>query len=75
MIAMIPAVQWSYKRVKRYICFSSRHALENLSRDKRNANRRHRRALNRATRQMAHDPERWWDEGFNVPSLSSWDLW
>jgi len=71
MITSLPAVQANCSRVKRYICVS-----EKVVRwEKRIANRRHRRALDRITRQMAHDPERWWDEGFNAPSLSSWDLW
>ena len=71
MIATLPAVQANCSRVKRYACIGPK----SLSDDKRNANRRHRRALNRATRRMEGDPERWWDEGFNAPSLSSWDLW
>lgn len=75
MITTLPAVQWSCKRVKRYICFSSRHAIENLSRDKRHANRQHRRYLNRATRRIQHDTELWYGECFNAPTLSSWDLW
>ena len=70
MIATLPAVQASCSRVHRYVCMGA----DTLLFFKRNANRRHRRALNRATRQMAQDPERWWDEGFNAPSLSSWDL-
>jgi hypothetical protein len=71
MIATLPAVQANCSRVKRYACIST----NSFSHDKRVANRRHRRALNRATRQMVSDPDRWWDEGFNAPSLSSWDLW
>ncbi len=27
------------------------------------------------TRRMTHDPETFYNEGFNTPSLSSWDLW
>jgi len=71
MIATLPAVKAFCSHVFRYIC-CGRHG---HSADKRYANRRHRRALNRSTRLMCHDPERWWDEGFNAPSLSSWDLW
>lgn len=70
MIATLPAVQWNCKKVSHYICQSAtgkRH-------EKRIANRRHRRALNRVTRGFTHDPERFYDEGFNAPSLSSWDL-
>jgi len=70
MIATLPSVQASCKHVKRYVCLGAKH----LRYAKRNANRRHRRALNRATRLMIQDPERFWDEGFNAPSLSSWDL-
>ena len=71
MIATLPAVQANCSRVRRYACIGE----DTIRYEKRNANRRHRRALNLATRQMCHDPERWWDEGFNAPSLSSWDLW
>jgi hypothetical protein len=71
MIATLPAVQANCSRVKRYACISP----NSISYDKRIANRRHRRALNRVTRQMVSDPDRWWSEGFNAPSLSSWDLW
>jgi len=70
MIATLPAVQASCKRVKRYVCLDRKY----LRYEKRNANRRHRRALNRATRLMIQDPERFWDECFNAYSLSSWDL-
>lgn len=71
MIATLPAVQANCGRVDRYACIDSK----TIAWYKRSANRRHRRALNRATRELARDPERWWDEGFNAPSLSSWDLW
>jgi hypothetical protein len=71
MIATLPAVQGGCRGVRRYACIG-----DDTMRDyKRTANRRHRRALNRATRRMIQDPERWWDEGFNAPSLSDWDLW
>jgi hypothetical protein len=71
MISTLPAVQANCSHVSRYACISP----QTIYWEKRYANRRHRRALNRATRQMASDPDRWWDEGFNAPSLSSWDLW
>ena len=71
MIATLPAVQSGCSRIKRYACISDKFIRD----EKRIANRRHRRALNRATRLMAGDPERWWSEGFNAPSLSTWDLW
>lgn len=70
MIATKPAVQFNCRYAYRVCCFSA----ENKYWQKRNANRRHRRALNAATRRMTHDPERFYDEGFNAPSLSSWDL-
>lgn len=71
MIATLPAVQKNCQRCDRYACFS--HKVE--AQLKRQANRRHRRALNRAVRAMVNDPERWWNEGFNAYSLSDWELW
>lgn len=71
MIATLPAVQANCSRCKRYACMSARY----VRYEKRNANRRHRRALNRTTRKFINDPESFYDEGFNAPSLSSWDLW
>lgn len=71
MIATLPAVQANCSRVKRYACMS-----DNFIRDeKRIANRRHRRYLNRVTRSFIQDPELFDSEGFDAPSLSSWDLW
>ena len=70
MIATKPAVQSSCKDAKRIVHMSARHIRD----EKRIANRRHRRALNKATRKCQHDPERFYDEGFNAPTLSSWDL-
>lgn len=70
MIASLPAVQFSCKHARHIICFDRINARW----DKRNANRRHRRALNHVTRGFIHDPERFYDEGFNAPSLSSWDI-
>lgn len=68
MIATLPAVQYNCRHI--HICYSptSKRA------DKRNANRRHRRALNRVTRSFVKDPERFDDEGFNAPSMSNWDI-
>lgn len=71
MIATFPAVQAELNRIKRYCCMRD----VTYTKEKRIANRRHRRALNRATRRMGQDPERWWNEGFNAPTLSSRDLW
>lgn len=71
MIATLPAVQANCSRVKRYACIG-----DNFIRDeKRIANRRHRRYLNRVTRSFIKDPELFDSEGFDAPSLSSWDLW
>jgi hypothetical protein len=66
MISTLPAVQAFVSRV--YITDNARRV------EKRIANRRHRRALNRATRRFVIDPESFDDEGFNAPSLSAWDL-
>jgi len=71
MIATLPAVQADCSHVKRYTYISARA----LRHEKRIANRRHRRYLNRVTRQMSFNPELFYDEPFNAPSLSSWDLW
>jgi len=71
MITSLPAVQANCSHVHRYVCLSA----ENLRATKRIANRRYRRALNRITRKFINDPELFYDEGFNAPSLSSWDLW
>jgi hypothetical protein len=70
MIATLPAVQFSCKRARHIVCMDRKDARW----DKRNANRRHRRALNRVTREFIRDPERFENEGFNAPSLSSWDI-
>ncbi len=71
MITTLPAVQKNCKHIERYCGIST----TTLRWFKKNANRRHRRMLNAATRRMTRDPERWWDEGFNAYSLSSWELW
>ncbi len=71
MIPTLPAVQKNTQRISRYVCIRG----ETLRWFKKNANRRHRRMLNAAVRRMTHDPERWWDEGFNAYSLSAWELW
>lgn len=70
MIPTLPAVQHSCKDARRIVCMNQKSARD----DKRFANRRHRRALNRITRNFMRDPELFEDEGFNAPSLSSWDL-
>jgi hypothetical protein len=71
MIATLPAVQAYTSRVTRYICASAKSIRD----EKRIANRRHRRYLNRVTRSFVLDPELFDDEGFNAPTLSTWDLW
>jgi hypothetical protein len=71
MIATLPAVQRNCKEARRIVCYGYKSRRQ----DKRIANRRHRRALNRTTRRMCADAERWYDEGFNAPSLSSWELY
>ncbi len=67
MIATLPAVQRNCKRGRRWGSFNAS--------DKRLANRRHRRALDRVTRSFERDLERWYDEGFNAPSLDERELW
>jgi len=70
MIAYLPAVQHSCKRAYRII-----HKRAHVARwEKTHANRRHRRALNRATHRMVRNPGRFDAEAFDAPSLSSWDL-
>lgn len=71
MISSLPAVQANCSHVKRNACVSDKFIRD----EKRIANRRHRRALNRATRMIQKDLDRWWDECFNAPTLSGWDLW
>lgn len=70
MIATKPAVQFNCKSSQIYVCLSAEYRRW----FKRVANRRHRRALNRAVRRMEIDVELFYNEGFNAPSLSSWDI-
>jgi hypothetical protein len=70
MITSLPAVQFSCRWARRVVS-NGRSARRS---DKREANRCHRRALNRATRAMRVDPDRFYDETFNAPSLSDWDI-
>lgn len=67
----LPAVQKSVQRVKRYACLGPNH----LRFEKRHANRLQRRALNRATARIEFDVELWWEECFDAPSLSGWDMY
>jgi hypothetical protein len=70
MIACHPSVQDDCSHVHRYVCLKP----ETIRHYKRNANRRHRRYLNRVTRTFMHDPDLFDNEPFDAPSLSSWDL-
>lgn len=70
MRATLPAVQHNCKSARRIVCYRADTARE----DKRIANRRHRRYLNRVTRSFIKDPELFDSEGFDAPSLSSWDI-
>jgi len=45
-----------------------------LGQDKRVARRTWRRNLNMIMKRMTHDPETYYDEGFNVHTLTSWDV-
>ena len=76
MMTTLPAVQFSCKDGKRIICPHSRDGKYrfSMSEDKRIANRRYRRALNRVTRKFNTDPELFDSEVFNAPSYSSWDV-
>jgi hypothetical protein len=69
MITILPSVQRSIKRAARYVRWGTRRW------DKRNANRRYRRTLNRVTRGFCHDPELFYSEDFGTPSLSGRDIW
>ncbi len=70
MIATLPAVQHSCKRAYRIIIKRARTSRWH----KKHANRQHRRDLNRATRLIARNPERFDAEPFSAYSLSQWDL-
>jgi hypothetical protein len=71
MITILPAVQYGCKRARLYI----RYNPWVKRKDKRIANRRHRRMLNGVTRGFLHDPERFYSEDFSAPSLSPYDIW
>lgn len=70
MNAPHPAVQRECGRARRLVCGGVR----SYSDEKRIANRRHRRALNRKTRGFVRDPDRFDREDFAAPTLSSWDI-
>ena len=69
MIATRPAVQ-KINRVRRYVSIGA----DLMHYHKREANRRHRRYLNERTKAFVKDPELFDHEGFDAPSLSSWDI-
>lgn len=71
MITTLPAVQAHVSHAPRVIVIN--HG--GVSKLKRKANRLHRRYLNQVTRRLQRDSERWDDEPFHAPSLSTWDLW
>lgn len=71
MITTLPAVQ-------AHVCHAPRVIVINhggVAKLKRKANRPHRRCLNQITRRLQCDVERWDDEPFHAPSLSTRDLW
>jgi len=70
MITSLPSVQFSIKRAYRLVYKRAGSAQWAKS----HANRRHRHALNRATRLMLLDPSRFYSEPFDAPSLSGWDI-
>lgn len=41
---------------------------------KRIANRRFRHRFEKTMRKLAIDPDEWYDEAFNVPQITDWDL-
>jgi len=63
-----PAVQHNTKHIN--VCYSPNAKRK----DKRIANRRYRHALNSTTRKLQKDSERFWNEGFNTPTFSDWDI-
>ena len=71
MITILPAVQYSCIRAARRFKYNDDTKRSN----KRLANRRYRRALNQITHGFLHDPERFYSEVFDTPSLSGWDIY
>lgn len=70
MISALPAVQAKICHARRIVWHSASN-----SRYKREANRRFRHVFNAKVRLLQDEPERWYDEVFDAPSLSTWDLW
>lgn len=71
MITTLPAVQKSCKSASKIIAMKA--SVKRF--DKKNANKRHRRALNSITREFIDDPDLFDEETFDVPSISSWDIY
>jgi hypothetical protein len=71
MITLLPAVQDNIHRVCRWF----RYNPDRRRWDKRHANRRARRLLNRLTRGFVRNPELFYSEDFWTPSLSARDIW
>lgn len=70
MITPLPSIQHSCKLAYRYIMKRRRHARW----IKAFGNRRYRRHLERVTRAFIRDPELFYGEVFDAPSLSGWDI-
>lgn len=68
MMTTLPAVQHNCRHI--HIKYGRKAKRD----DKRNANRRYRRVLNRTTKSFELDPELFDDEVFNAPSWSNWDI-
>lgn len=68
MMTTLPAIQQNCQRI--HIVYRRKPKRD----DKRNANRRYRRALNRITKSFELDPELFDEEVFNAPSWSNWDI-
>jgi hypothetical protein len=71
MITTLPAVQHNCKHARRFISYGpkAKHT------DKRIANRKYRRILNRITNTFIYNSELFYNETFDIPSLSSWDIY
>jgi len=71
MITSLPAVQFSIQRAYRHVRKRAR-----VSRMRKAvANRRFRRVLGHVVRAMRVEPDRFWGEVFDAPSLSGRDIW
>jgi hypothetical protein len=71
MITTLPAVQYSCIRAARRFHYRAKTKRDN----KRSANRRHRRVLNKLVHGFVRDPGLFDTEVFHAPSLSSWDIY